>query len=56
MQQGLQAYLRNLPTLIHLFAEKYEEAAKENKNTDAIEAQKMISQLRDSRNYFWQLV
>ena len=49
LQRGLQAYLRNLPTLIHLFAEKYEEAAKENRNTDAKEVLKTLSQLRDSR-------
>ena len=43
LQRGLQAYLRNLPTLIHLFAEKYEEAAKENRNTDAKEVLKTLS-------------
>ena len=46
---GLQAYLRNWPTLISVFAEKYEEAALESRNTDAIETQKTLVQLRDSR-------
>ena len=46
---GLQTYLRNLPTLISLFAEKYQEAALEKRNTEAIEIQKTLGQLRDSR-------
>ena len=49
LQMGLQAYLRNLPTLIHVFAEKYEDAVKENRNTEATETLRMLSQLRDSR-------
>ena len=36
---GLQAHLRNLPTLISMFAEKYKEAALELRNTEAIAIQ-----------------
>ena len=45
----LQAYLRNLLTLISVFAEKYKEAALENRNTAAKEIQKTLGQLGDSR-------
>ena len=47
--RGLQAYLRNLPTLIHVFAEKYQEAALAGKNTEAMKTQRILSQLRDPR-------
>ena len=45
----MQAYLRNLPTLVTVFAEKYEEAALENRNAEAKEVEKTLGQLRDSR-------
>ena len=47
--RGLQAYLRNLPTLIHVMSEKYEEAAQANKNTAAREVLGTLAKLRDSR-------
>ena len=47
--EGWQAYLRNLPTLLSVLAEKYKETALERRNTEANETQKTLVQLRDSR-------
>jgi hypothetical protein len=48
--RGMQAFLRNLPTLIIIMAEKYEAATKEGRNTEAREVLKTLAKLRDSRN------
>ena len=50
LARGLQAYLRNLPTLIALLAEKYEEAAREHKNAEARVVLAQLSKVRDPRN------
>ena len=48
--RGLQAYLRNLPTLIILVSEKYENAAREGRNGDARQVLSTLNKLRDPRN------
>ena len=48
--RGLQAWFRNLPTLIALKAEKYEMAVREGRNTEAREVLATLSKLRDPRN------
>ena len=48
--RGLQAWFRNLPTLIALKAEKYEAAVREGRNTEAREVLATLSKLRDPRN------
>jgi hypothetical protein len=49
MMKGAQAYLRNLPTLVVVLAEMYEEAALEGRNKDARETLGKLNNLRDSR-------
>ena len=49
MMTGAQAYLRNLPTLVAVLAEVYEEAAREGRNTEAREVLGKLNNLRDSR-------
>ena len=49
LQRALQAYLRNLPTLIIIMARRYEEAIREGKNKEAREVLAKLSKLRDSR-------
>ena len=49
MMRGVQAYLRNIPTLVAVLAEVYEEAAREGKNTEARAVLGKLSNLRDSR-------
>jgi hypothetical protein len=48
--RGLQAWFRNLPTLIAIQSSKYEEAATEGRNADAREVLANLSKLRDPRN------
>jgi hypothetical protein len=48
--RGMQAFLRNLPTLIIIMAGKYESAARERRNTEAREVLATLSKLRDPRN------
>lgn len=50
LARGLQAYLRNFPTLIAILAEKYEDAAREHKNAEARVVLAQLSKLRDPRN------
>ena len=50
LARGLQAYLRNLPTLIAILAEKYEDSAREHKNAEARVVLQKLSKLRDPRN------
>jgi hypothetical protein len=48
--RGLQAFLRNLPTLIVIMSGKYESAAREGRNTEAREVLATLCKLRDPRN------
>ena len=48
--RGLQAWFRNLPTLVCLMVEEYNEKAIQNKNTDAREVLRLLSKMRDPRN------
>lgn len=50
LARGLQAYLRNLPTLIAILAGKYEEAARAARHTQAREVLQQLAKLRDPRN------
>ena len=50
LARGLQAYMRNLPTLVAIIAEKYDEAALDRRNTEARELLAVLSKMRDPRN------
>ena len=49
LMTGTKAYLRNLPTLVVVLAEKYEQAALDGRNTEARELLGKLNNLRDSR-------
>ena len=46
---GMQAYLRNLPTLINIMSQEYEVAVLERRNTQAWEVLVTRTKLQDSR-------
>ena len=48
--RGLRAAMQNLPTIIAILANDYEEAALDGRNTDALEINKMLKKLRSSVN------
>ena len=47
--RGMQAYLRNLPTLINIMSQEYEVAVLERRNTQAWEVLVTMTKLQDSR-------
>ena len=49
LQRALQAYLRNLPTLVYIMSKRYEEASREGRNKEAREVLAKLSKLRDPR-------
>ena len=48
--RGLKTYFRNLPTLVAVKAQHYNELAVDGKNAQAKEVLRTLSQLRDPRN------
>ena len=50
LARGLQAWFRNLPTIIAIKSMVYEEAVRDCKNTTALEVLKHLNKIRDPRN------
>ena len=53
--RGLRSAMQNLPTMIAIFADEYQTACTERRNTDAKEYKKKMENLRSSENFVYTL-